>query len=253
MNKTIIANWKLNLDHLEAIQLFQKLNYSLDNDIDKKIRIVVAPSFTSLRSIQTIIEADKLKLYLASQDVSEFVEGAYTGEVSVIQLEKLKISFCIVGHSERRQHFNETDESINLKVHNLINKKIVPVICFGESIEQRKSENYLDFLIEQVEKSIKGLRKDKVDEIIFAYEPVWAIGTGETPSLQDIVDVISNIKEFLSSKPFFDEENTKFIYGGSVTPDNSKEILNTQIVNGALVGGASLDVDKFIKIIESIE
>ena len=253
MNKTIIANWKLNLDHLEAIQLFQKLNYSLDNDIDKKIRIVVAPSFTSLRSIQTIIEADKLKLYLASQDVSEFVEGAYTGEVSVTQLEKLKISFCIVGHSERRQHFNETDESINLKVHNLINKKIVPVICFGESIEQRKSQNYLDFLIDQVEKSIKGLRKDKVDEIIFAYEPVWAIGTGETPSLQDIVDVISNITEFLSSKPFFDEENTKFIYGGSVTPDNSKEILNTQIVNGALVGGASLDVDKFIKIIESIE
>ena len=118
MNKTIIANWKLNLDHLEAIQLFQKLNYSLDNDIDKKIKIVVAPSFTSLRSIQTIIEADKLKLYLASQDVSEFVEGAYTGEVSVTQLEKLKISFCIVGHSERRQHFNETDESINLKVHN---------------------------------------------------------------------------------------------------------------------------------------
>ena len=129
----------------------------------------------------------------------------------------------------------------------------MPVICFGESIEQRKSENYLDFLIEQVEKSIKGLRKDKVDEIIFAYEPVWAIGTGETPSLHEIVEVISNIKEFLSSKSFFDEENTKFIYGGSVTPDNSKEILNTQIVNGALVGGASLDVDKFIKIIESIE
>ncbi len=253
MKKIIIGNWKLNLDHLEAIQLFQKLNYSLNTDIDEKISIVVAPSHTSLRSIQTIINADKLNIFLSSQDVSMFNDGAYTGEVSAHQLAKLNISYCIVGHSERRQHFNETDEFVNVKVNNLINKEITPIICFGESNDQRTDGNYMDFLINQIENSTKGLRKDKVDEIIFAYEPIWAIGTGQNASLQDIVEVISKVKEFISKKSFFNEEKIKFIYGGSVSPDNSYEILNSKIIDGALVGGASLDVDKFIKIIESVD
>ena len=253
MKKIIIGNWKLNLDHLEAIQLFQKLNYSLNTDIDEKISIVVAPSHTSLRSIQTIIDADKLNIFLSSQDVSMFNDGAYTGEVSAHQLAKLNISYCIVGHSERRQHFNETDEFVNVKVNNLINKEITPIICFGESNDQRTDGNYMDFLINQIEISTKGLRKDKVDEIIFAYEPIWAIGTGQNASLQDIVEVISKVKEFISKKSFFNEEKIKFIYGGSVSPDNSYEILNSKIIDGALVGGASLDVDKFIKIIESVD
>ena len=253
MKKIIIGNWKLNLDHLEAIQLFQKLNYSLNTDIDEKISIVVAPSHTSLRSIQTIIDADKLNIFLSSQDVSMFNDGAYTGEVSAHQLAKLNISYCIVGHSERRQHFNETDEFVNVKVNNLINKEITPIICFGESNDQRTDGNYMDFLINQIENSTKGLRKDKVDEIIFAYEPIWAIGTGQNASLQDIVEVISKVKEFISKKSFFNEEKMKFIYGGSVSPDNSYEILNSKIIDGALVGGASLDVDKFIKIIESVD
>ena len=253
MKKIIIGNWKLNLDHLEAIQLFQKINYSLNTDIDEKISIVVAPSHTSLRSIQTIIDADKLNIFLSSQDVSMFNDGAYTGEVSAHQLAKLNISYCIVGHSERRQHFNETDEFVNVKVNNLINKEITPIICFGESNDQRTDGNYMDFLINQIENSTKGLRKDKVDEIIFAYEPIWAIGTGQNASLQDIVEVISKVKEFISKKSFFNEEKIKFIYGGSVSPDNSYEILNSKIIDGALVGGASLDVDKFIKIIESVD
>ena len=253
MKKIIIGNWKLNLDHLEAIQLFQKLNYSLNTDIDEKISIVIAPSHTSLRSIQTIIDADKLNIFLSSQDVSMFNDGAYTGEVSAHQLAKLNISYSIVGHSERRQHFNETDEFVNIKVNNLINKEITPIICFGESNDQRTEGNYMDFLLNQIENSTKGLRKDKVDEIIFAYEPIWAIGTGQNASLQDIVEVISKIKEFISKKSFFNEEKIQFIYGGSVSPDNSNEILNSKIIDGALVGGASLDVDKFIKIIESVD
>ena len=253
MKKIIIGNWKLNLDHLEAIQFLQKLNYSLNIDIDEKISIVVAPSHTSLRSIQTIIDADKLNIFLSSQDVSMFNDGAYTGEVSAHQLAKLNISYSIVGHSERRQHFNETDEFVNIKVNNLINKEITPIICFGESNDQRTEGNYMDFLLNQIENSTKGLRKDKVDEIIFAYEPIWAIGTGQNASLQDIVEVISKVKEFISKKSFFNEEKIKFIYGGSVSPDNSYEILNSKIIDGALVGGASLDVDKFIKIIESVD
>ena len=163
------------------------------------------------------------------------------------------IKFCIVGHSERRQHFNETDEFVNIKVNNLINKEITPIICFGESNDQRTDGNYMDFLINQIENSTKGLRKDKVDEIIFAYEPIWAIGTGQNASLQDIVEVILKVKEFISEKSFFNEEKMKFLYGGSVSPDNSNEILNSKIIDGALVGGASLDVDKFIKIIESVD
>ena len=253
MKKIIIGNWKLNLDHLEAIQFLQKLNYSLNIDTDEKISIVVAPSHTSLRSIQTIIDADKLNIFLSSQDVSMFNDGAYTGEVSAHQLAKLNISYCIVGHSERRQHFNETDEFVNVKINNLINKEITPIICFGESNDQRTDGNYMDFLINQIENSTKGLRKDKVDEIIFAYEPIWAIGTGQNASFQDIVEVISKVKEFISKKSFFNEEKIKFIYGGSVSPDNSYEILNSKIIDGALVGGASLDVDKFIKIIESVD
>ena len=253
MKKIIIGNWKLNLDHLEAIQFLQKLNYSLNIDIDEKVSIVVAPSHTSLRSIQTIIDADKLNIFLSSQDVSMFNDGAYTGEVSAHQLAKLNISYSIVGHSERRQHFNETDEFVNIKVNNLINKEITPIICFGESNDQRTEGNYMDFLLNQIENSTKGLRKDKVDEIIFAYEPIWAIGTGQNASLQDIVEVISKVKEFISKKSFFNEEKIKFIYGGSVSPDNSYEILNSKIIDGALVGGASLDVDKFIKIIESVD
>ena len=253
MKKIIIGNWKLNLDHLEAIQFLQKLNYSLNIDIDEKVSIVVAPSHTSLRSIQTIIDADKLNIFLSSQDVSMFNDGAYTGEVSAHQLAKLNISYCIVGHSERRQHFNETDEFVNIKVNNLINKEITPIICFGESNDQRTEGNYMDFLLNQIENSTKGLRKDKVDEIIFAYEPIWAIGTGQIASLQDIVEVISKVKEFISKKSFFNEEKIKFIYGGSVSPDNSYEILNSKIIDGALVGGASLDVNKFIKIIESVD
>ena len=140
-----------------------------------------------------------------------------------------------------------------LTVDNLINKEITPFICFGESNDQRTDGSYMDFLINQIENSTKGLRKDKVDEIIFAYEPIWAIGTGQNASLQDIVEVISKVKEFISKKSFFSEEKIKFIYGGSVSPDNSYEILNSKIIDGALVGGASLDVDKFIKIIESVD
>ena len=124
---------------------------------------------------------------------------------------------------------------------------------FGESIEQRNSGKYLDYIIKQVDSATKGLRKDKVDEIVFAYEPIWAIGTGETASLQDIIEVVSEVKKFIESKPFYNEEKIKFVYGGSVSPNNSEEILNSNIINGALVGGASLDVEQFVKIIESIE
>lgn len=253
MKKIIIGNWKLNLDHLEAIQLLQKLNYSLEVNIEDKIDIVIAPSYTSLRSLQTIIDTDNLKIKISSQDVSAYIEGAYTGEVSALQLSKLNITHSIIGHSERRTVFNETDETINLKVHNAVNNNLIPIVCFGESEEQRDTNAYLSYILNQVNIAVKGLRKDKVEEIIFAYEPIWAIGTGKVASVENAIEVISSVKQEISTKPFYDEEKIRFIYGGSVSPTNASELLNTKIIDGVLVGGASLDVDKFVQIIKSVK
>ncbi len=253
MKKIIIGNWKLNLDHLEAIQLLQKLNYSLDVDIEEKIDIVLAPSHTSLRSLQTVVDTDKLKIQISSQDVSGYLNGPYTGEVSAAQLSKLNISYSIIGHSERRTVFNESDELINTKVHNSVDNNIIPIICFGEPDELRTNNEFLRFILNQVNSAVKGLRKDKVDEIIFAYEPIWAIGTGKVASVEDAIQVLSTVKEEVSKKSFFDEEKTRFIYGGSVSPSNAAELLNSKIIDGALVGGASLDVEKFVQIIRSIK
>ena len=253
MKKIIIGNWKLNLDHLEAIQLLQKLNYSLEVNIEDKIDIIIAPSYTSLRSLQTIIDADNLKIKISSQDVSAYIEGAYTGEVSALQLSKLNITHSIIGHSERRTVFNETDETINLKVHSAVNNNLIPIVCFGESEEQRDTNAYLSYILNQVNIAVKGLRKDKVEEIIFAYEPIWAIGTGKVASVENAIEVISSVKQEISTKPFYDEEKIRFIYGGSVSPTNASELLNTKIIDGVLVGGASLDVDKFVQIIKSVK
>lgn len=253
MKKIIIGNWKLNLDHLEAIQLLQKINYSLPENIEDKIEIILSPSFTSIRSLQTVISSDKLKIKLSSQNVSQFASGAYTGEVSATQLKKLEIDYGIVGHSERRTLFNEIDLVINDKVNRLIENDIVPVFCFGEPIEERKSGSYFNFIENQINEGLKGLRKDKVNKLVVAYEPIWAIGTGEVASLENIVEVLVFVKNIISKKPFFNEDNIKFIYGGSVSPDNAQEILNSKIIDGVLVGGASLDATKFVDIIKAVE
>ena len=253
MKKIIIGNWKLNLDHLEAIQLLQKINYSLPENIEDNIEIILSPSFTSIRSLQTVISSDKLKIKLSSQNVSQFSSGAYTGEVSATQLKKLEIDYGIVGHSERRTLFNEIDLVINDKVNRLIENDIVPVFCFGERIEERKSGSYFNFIENQINEGLKGLRKDKVNKLVVAYEPIWAIGTGEVASLENIVEVLDFVKNIISKKPFFNEDNIKFIYGGSVSPDNAQEILNSKIIDGVLVGGASLDATKFVDIIKAVE
>ena len=253
MKKIIIGNWKLNLDHLEAIQLLQKINYSLPEDIEENIEIVLSPSFTSLRSLQTVISSDKLKIKLSSQNVSQYSSGAYTGEISAAQLKKLDIEYAIVGHSERRTLFNEVDSVINDKVNRLIDSEIVPIFCFGESIDERKSGTYLNFIENQINEGLKGLRKDKVKKLVVAYEPIWAIGTGEVASIENIVEVLDYVKNIINKKPFFNDDNIKFIYGGSVSPDNAEDILNSKIVDGALVGGASLDVNKFLDIIKAVE
>ena len=165
----------------------------------------------------------------------------------------MDIEYAIVGHSERRTLFNEVDSVINDKVNRLIDSEIVPIFCFGESIDERKSGTYLNFIENQINEGLKGLRKDKVKKLVVAYEPIWAIGTGEVASLENIVEVLDYVKNIINKKPFFNDDNIKFIYGGSVSPDNAEDILNSKIVDGALVGGASLDVNKFLDIIKAVE
>ena len=173
--------------------------------------------------------------------------------VSKLQQKKLDIEYAIVGHSERRTLFNEVDSVINDKVNRLIDTERVPIFCFGESIDERKSGTYLNFIENQINEGLKGLRKDKVKKLVVAYEPIWAIGTGEVASLENIVEVLDYVKNIINKKPFFNDDNIKFIYGGSVSPDNAEDILNSKIVDGALVGGASLDANKFLDIIKAVE
>ena len=192
-----------------------------------------------MRSLQTVISTDNLKIKISSQDVSAYSDGAFTGEVSAIQLKKLDIDYSIIGHSERRLHFNETDNDVNIKLTRLLENEIIPILCFGESLEQRSEGSYLEFIKNQINEGLKGVRKDKVNKLVLAYEPIWAIGTGEVASIENIVEVLNFVKNLVSDKPYFSDETVKLIYGGSVSPDNSSEILNTSIVDGALVGGAS--------------
>ena len=178
MKKIIIGNWKLNLDHLQGIQLLQKINYSLEKNIEEKIDIVLAPSFTSLRSLQTVISTDNLKINLSSQDVSMYDDGAYTGEVSAFQLKKLNIDYAIVGHSERRLHFNETDSHVNVKIQKLLDNAITPILCFGESLENRSQGLYLDFIKNQINEGLKGVRKDKINKLVHKKPSITHRGEG---------------------------------------------------------------------------
>tara|TARA_B100001123_G_scaffold418961_1_gene523572 strand:+ start:438 stop:1196 length:759 start_codon:yes stop_codon:yes gene_type:complete len=248
MKKLIVGNWKLNLDHLEAIQLLQKINYSLPDGIETSIDIVIAPSHTSLRSIQTVIDADNLSIQLSAQDVSAFDNGAFTGEVSSYQLKKLNVTWCIIGHSERRQNFDETDEIINKKLSLLLNSEIKPIICIGETQDQRNAGKQVDVCLKQVQEIFKNIRKDRLHDVAIAYEPVWAIGTGVNADPEDTKEVVKEVIDYLDSKSF-DIDKFRFLYGGSISPDNTEMYINDDNFSGLLVGGNSIVPDKFVEIL----
>ena len=239
----------MNLDHLQAIQLLQKINYSLSDNIHEDIDIIVAPSHTSLRSVQTVIDADGLSIKSSSQDVSQYSSGSYTGETSSLQLNKLNIDYCIIGHSEKRSLFLETDEVVSIKFKNLIKNNITPIICIGESEEDRNKNVQIDKCLSQIKKIFKGVRKDAIVECIIAYEPIWAIGTGRVAQPENASEILEEVKKYFLDHNF-EIEKFRFIYGGSVTKKNAKDLMNEESVNGLLVGGASLDSDEFIDIIK---
>ncbi len=245
----IMGNWKMHATHLEAIQMMQKLFYRLNPDDYARVEVVVAPPFTSLRSVQTVIEADKMPIGLGAQNVHWESEGAFTGEVSPGMLAKLAVSYVIVGHSERRAMFGDTDEVVNRKAKAVLGAEMRPVVCVGESLEQREAGEALEVVAGQLAGSLAGISIDDPEDIVVAYEPVWAIGTGRSATPDDAAEVTDAIRADLVDRWGEAGEGVRILYGGSVNQGNIAGFMAKRTIDGALVGGASLDPDKFAGVI----
>jgi triosephosphate isomerase len=248
--KPILAgNWKMHLDHLQAIQLVQKLAYHLEPKDYDASELVVAPPFTALRSIQTLIEGDRLPIGLAAQNCHWESSGAYTGEVSPPMLAKLAVSYVICGHSERRALFGETDEIVNRKVKAVLDAGMTPILCVGETLEEREAGEADTVVVHQLDGSLDGVGAEQVADLVVAYEPVWAIGTGRTASPKDADDMCGLVRRTLGDRHGREvAEQVRVQYGGSVKPGNVAELMRQPEIDGALVGGASIDADDFAVI-----
>jgi triosephosphate isomerase len=246
----IVGNWKMNASHLEAIQMVQKLSYRLDHADYDRVEVVVAPPFTSLRSVQTVIESDRLRIVLGAQDVHWEEAGAFTGEISAPMLAKLSVRHVIVGHSERRQEFDETDEIVAKKARAVVDAGMSPIVCVGETLEQREDGEAESVVVAQVIGSLAGLDPEAVATASVAYEPIWAIGTGRTALPDDAGLMAGIVRETVSNKVSSEAaERIRILYGGSVNAANIKDFMAKSDVDGALVGGASLDPDSFAAIV----
>lgn len=246
----IVGNWKMNANHLEAIQMVQKLSYRLEKEDYERVDVVVAPPFTSLRSIQLVIEQDHIPLGLGAQNTHWAEAGAYTGEISAPMLAKLAVDYVIVGHSERRQHFGETDDLVAKKAKAVLGAEMAVIICVGETLEQRDADQAETVVSTQLAGALKGLSVEDPTKVAIAYEPVWAIGSGRTASPDDAATIASLIRERLRERLDSESaEQARILYGGSVNPGNIKDFMAKRDIDGALVGGASLDPDKFATIV----
>ena len=250
MRKPLIAgNWKMNLNHLEAIAVTQKLSYSLDDKDYDAVDVVVLPPFTDIRSVQTLIDGDRLRLSYGAQDLSPEVSGAFTGDISGSMLNKLGCSFVAVGHSERRAIHNEGDEIVNRKIKAALANEITPIFCIGEELAIREAGTHVAHVLNQVRNGLKGFHKPDLKKIVFAYEPVWAIGTGKTASAEDAQEVCQAIRsELVKIGSSEIAEAARILYGGSVKSTNIVEIMKQEDIDGVLVGGASLDPEEFARI-----
>jgi triosephosphate isomerase len=250
MRKPLIAgNWKMNLNHLEAIAVTQKLAYSLEDRDYDAVEVVILPPFTDLRSVQTLVDGDRLRLIYGAQDISAAASGAYTGEISGSMLAKIGCTYVVIGHSERRANHGETDAVVNAKIKAALANEIKPILCVGEELTIREAGNHVEYVLEQLRNALKGFHKPDLKKIVIAYEPVWAIGTGKTATPEDAQEVCAAIRTELR-KIGSDEiaDNCRILYGGSVKSINTLEIMKEADVDGALVGGASLDPEEFARI-----
>lgn len=250
MRKPLFAgNWKMNLNHLEAIALVQKLAFALnDKDFDK-VEVAVLPPFTDLRSVQTLVDGDKLRIEYGAQDLSQHDAGAYTGEISGAMLAKLGCSYVTIGHSERREYHNEDDALVNAKVLAAYRHSVTPILCVGEGLQVRQAGGQVAYTISQLDGALRKISAEQAQSIVVAYEPVWAIGTGEVATPEDAQEVCAALRERLAE--LYNPEVAaaiRILYGGSVKSGNIAGIMSQSDVDGALVGGASIDAGEFVKI-----
>ncbi|GAB4585347.1 triose-phosphate isomerase [Nocardia sp. IFM 10818] len=242
----IAGNWKMNLNHLEAIALVQKIAFALPEKYFDKVDVTVIPPFTDIRSVQTLVEGDRLLITYGAQDVSTHDEGAYTGEISGSMLAKLGCKFVVVGHSERRQYHNEVDATVLEKAKQALKHGITPIVCIGEGLGVRETGTHVAYNLEQLRGSLKGLTPEEISKVVIAYEPVWAIGTGKVASAADAQEVCGAIRKELAelANPEV-AAGVRVLYGGSVNAKNVGELVGQTDIDGALVGGASLKGDEF--------
>jgi triosephosphate isomerase (TIM) len=247
----IAANWKMHKTHLEAIRDVQKLSYLLDRSDADRVEVVICPAFTALRAVQTLIDSDRLPYGLGAQNVHYEEQGAFTGEVSPPMLQALKCGYVIVGHSERRQQFAETDDVVNRKVRAVLSHAMVPILCVGESLGEREAGATEEKVAGQVRRDLQGVASEDAARLVIAYEPIWAIGTGRNAEPGDAGQVVGLIRETLSSaysKEVADAVRVQ--YGGSVKAGNIRDFMAHPEIDGALVGGASLDPEEFALIVK---
>ncbi len=249
--KPIIAgNWKMHHDHFTAIQCTQKLSYVLDKKDYDRVDVVLCPPFTDIRSVQTTLESDRIPIALGAQNCHWEKEGAFTGEVSTLMLSKLNVSFVIVGHSERRELFGETDDDVNRKVRAVLAQGMTPIVCVGETLEEREAGATDGKVLSQISGAFAGVKSDAVASCVIAYEPIWAIGTGRNATPEDAEATIAVIRGAVGEAAGADAaEAVRIQYGGSVKPGNIGELMARPGIDGALVGGASLDPEEFARVI----
>jgi triosephosphate isomerase (TIM) len=245
----VAGNWKMNNNHLEALALTQQLAFRLNDKDFAAVDIALLPPFTALRSVQTLVQGDKLKLQYGAQDISQHDDGAYTGDVSGRMLEKLGCRYVLAGHSERRQYHHEDDALVNAKVQAIIRYEMTPVLCIGETLAIRQAGDHVAHCESQTDAGLAGLTSDQVAAMVIAYEPIWAIGTGQVATPQDAQEACAAIRARVSALHGQQAAaSVRILYGGSVKPDNMPALMAEPDIDGALVGGASLDYEAFVRI-----
>ena len=245
----IAGNWKMNLNHLEAIALTQKLAFSLKEDVFARTEVVVLPPFVDIRSVQTLIDGDNLLIGYGAQDLSPHDSGAYTGDIGAPMLAKLGCRYVVVGHSERREHHGEDDAAVNAKLVAAYRNGLTPILCVGETFDIRQAGEHIAHVCAQLGGALTGVAAERAESLVVAYEPVWAIGTGEVATPADAQEACAEIRAWLGKLYSPDlADGVRVLYGGSVKASNAADILAQPDVDGALVGGASLDGEEFANI-----